>query len=449
MRGRINKKGLVLIAVLWMVVVLGVIAATAGQNSRLDTKVSVVRYEQLRCKWACRAGIETAIAVLNDDTRESDGLTDYWSDSVEDFNDIELHKCLFNVTVVDEASKLNVNTATKEQLLGLEYMTEEIADAIIDWRDENDMTEPAGVEGGYYGNLEYPYTIRNGPFKTTRELLLVKGVTEQLLYGEDTNFNGQLDYNERDGEESLPTDNSDDQLDRGWIAYLTCYSFETNKDGYGNNRVNINSGSERRLRRSLYLSRAQAKWIVDNRSDGYKSIADIISKNSPKEASNNSNSSSDDAQAMDLSTFSEIADMITVKDDDKIIGMININTASRYVLAALLGPNENALAVADEIIAHRESQEVGMDSIAEILKVKSVTIDVFKQIAENITVRSDVYTVRCVATADRGQSRGATVQTEAVVDRSSETANILYWHQGPRAYFVASGRTETEQYERY
>ncbi|GAH81352.1 unnamed protein product, partial [marine sediment metagenome] len=77
-----DKKGLVLVAVLWVVAVLMIIVATAGQTSRLDTKVCrLVRTEQLRCKWSCRAGIETAIGVLNEDFREGDSLTDLWSDN--------------------------------------------------------------------------------------------------------------------------------------------------------------------------------------------------------------------------------------------------------------------------------------------------------------------------------------------------------------------------------
>ncbi|MHC4890374.1 MAG: type II secretion system minor pseudopilin, partial [Planctomycetota bacterium] len=229
-----DKKGLALVAVLWIVAVLMVLAAATGQTSLLDTKVCRgVRTEQLRCKWSCRAGIETAIAVLNEDFRESDSLTDLWSENEEDLRNIMLEGCRFDVRVVDEASKLNVNTATKEQLLGLWYMTEEIADAIIDWRDQNVNQEATGVEGGYYENLPFGYMIRNGPFRTIRELLLVKDVTPELFYGEDTNFNGQLDYNERDGDKSPPADDKDDELDEGWIAHLTCYSSADNGSGTG------------------------------------------------------------------------------------------------------------------------------------------------------------------------------------------------------------------------
>jgi hypothetical protein len=71
-----------------------------------------------------------------------------------------------------------------------------------------------------------------------------------------------------------------------------------------------------------------------------------------------------------------------------------------------------------------------MQSIAEVMQVSSMTIDNFKKIAGLITTRSDVFTIRCVATADRNGKNGATQETEAVVDRSSSPCKVLYWYQG-------------------
>ncbi len=431
-----NNKGLVLVAVLWVVVVLMVLVAVLGRKSRLDTKVCLARIEGVRCKWACRAGIEKAIGVLNEDTRESDCLTDLWSDNEEDFNDIMLQRCLFTVRVVDEASKLNINTVTKGQLLELPEMLEEIADSIIDWRDEDDTPSEGGAEGGYYENLPFGYMARNGPFRTIRELLLVKDVTPELFYGEDTNFNDQLDYNEQDGDESPPNDDGDSELDKGWIAYLTCYSYDNNKDAEGNQKININEADENELTRSLNIRSSQARWIVENRpNNGYESIGDLINRNSPQTAQSpqggsNRDSGEAEAEPMDLQTFSQIADKITVDDSEKGPGRVNVNTASEIVLAALLGGGDSARQIAAEIIAYRESLLYGMQSIAELLQMPSMDIDTFKSIAGLITTRSDVFTIRCVATADRNMVSGATMETEAVVDRSSSPYKVLYWYQG-------------------
>ena len=60
-----KNKGLVIIAVLWMIVVLMVMSAILGRKSRLDMKVCMARMEAVRCKWAGRGVIEKALAVMN------------------------------------------------------------------------------------------------------------------------------------------------------------------------------------------------------------------------------------------------------------------------------------------------------------------------------------------------------------------------------------------------
>jgi len=421
------NKGLALVAVLWMVVVMTAIVAVMSQTSRLNMKVATAATDELRCKWACRAGTENAIAILAEDLRTSDSLDDLWSDNDEDFNDVPLERCVYSVRVLDEAGRLNVNVATKDQLMALPYMEEDIADAILDWRDTNDDLQAEGAEAGYYENVDFPYTIRNGPIRTIRELLCVKGVTAELLYGEDTNLNGQLDYNEMDGELSPPFDNGDDYLDEGWIAYLTCYSFETNTDAEGNQRININQANERQLESQLGISSSQARWIVQNRGSGYKSTADLLDEKSPEKSQGSSGGGQNNAEPLDRQTFSQIADRITVGGGNKVPGKININTAPREVLTALFGGDEQAEQIAYAIITERASLVAGFESTAEIMNVQSVDIGKFKEIADQITVRSDVYTIRCFATADLS---GARLLSECVVDRSETPCKILYSYQG-------------------
>lgn len=426
-RGR-NNKGLVLIMVLWIVVVMTALVAILSQTSRLDMKMATAAVDDVRCKWACRAGTETAIGLLNEDLKDSDSLFDLWCDNDEDYNNVALERCVYSVYVTDEGGKLNINTATREQLLALPYMETQIADAILDWRDDDQNPRSEGAEAGYYENVSYPYTIRNGPFKTIRELLRVKGMTKESLYGEDLNLNGQLDYSEADGELSPPVDNGDDYLDKGWIAYLTCYSYEKNIDATGQNRVNINQADESQLQSQLGVTAAQARWIVQNRGNGYDNIAGLVNRNSPKEPSKESGGDDDNrADPIDLQTFKSIADKITTSGDATLVGTVNINTAPREVFVALLGGGEQAEQIAGNIVTERSGLLYGFSNIAGLLDVQSMTIDKFKSIAGFLTVRSNVFTVRCYATA---RVSGAMMQTECVVDRSEPPCKVLYWYQG-------------------
>lgn len=151
--------------------------------------------------------------------------------------------------LVDESGKINLNAIARLEpstpvarnlLLGLPNMTEFLADSILDWIDADDEAREYGAEAE--SNSIVP--PRNAPLSNLEELLLIEGVTAELLYGEDVNQNGLLDPNERDGELSMPHDNGDDVLDKGWIDYLTLHSKENNlqtaPDYYGQARVNVN-----------------------------------------------------------------------------------------------------------------------------------------------------------------------------------------------------------------
>lgn len=59
-------------------------------------------------------------------------------------------------------------------------------DAIIDWVDygDGDSEEPEGAESEYYLGLESPYACKNGPMTSIEELLLIKGITPEIYFGD-------------------------------------------------------------------------------------------------------------------------------------------------------------------------------------------------------------------------------------------------------------------------
>lgn len=64
-----------------------------------------------------------------------------------------------------------------------ESEAEDIIGAIIDWIDEDDNESDHGTESGYYQSLEKPYSCRNGAIQYVEELLFVRGITPELLFG--------------------------------------------------------------------------------------------------------------------------------------------------------------------------------------------------------------------------------------------------------------------------
>jgi type II secretory pathway component PulK len=384
MRRESNHKGLVLIAVLWITVVLTVIAGMLGHKSRLDTKVCLAGMEAVRCKWASRAGIEKAAALLyedmgNTDSNATDCMYDYWADPEGEYlTNIYSERCWCNVTVTDESGKININTASRDLLLCLPNMTEDIADTIIDWRDSDTNPGTYGVEGGYYENLTYPYLPRNKPFRTIRELLLVRDVTDELFYGEDTNLNGKLDYNERDGSVNPPNDNGDDILDEGWAAYLTCYTS---------------------------TATTTASTASTASTAGSTTSTGTTDPNSPASTTTSTTTSSG--------------------------GLVNVNTASKVVLAALMGGTTEAYVAAESIIAYRETLLYGIENPSELTSQGIISSDLYSLMSSYLTVSSNIFSIRSTATADRdGGPNGATLQTEIIIDRTTSPYKILYWYQG-------------------
>ncbi|HLW66430.1 MAG TPA: type II secretion system protein GspK [Gemmataceae bacterium] len=173
----------------------------------------------------------------------------------------------FRYGLIDEASKINPNavlqidptgTVLYNMLMSFAVtdpnMTADIADSIIDWIDSDDDPRPNGAESSYYQGLSPPYRAKNAPLESVEELLLVKGVTPQFLFGTDLNRNWIQDSGEDSGTGWNP----------GWAAYLTVYSREQNIDNTGNPRLYLNDTISQTSYSSLSstLSQALANFIV-------------------------------------------------------------------------------------------------------------------------------------------------------------------------------------------
>lgn len=121
-------------------------------------------------------------------------------------------------------------------LMTLPGMTEDVAEAILDWIDEDDEPRPFGAESDYYQALPTPYASKNGPLNSVEELLLVRGVSPSLLFGADVNRNGVVDADEQ--QRSGASINTSGAL--GWAAYLTVHGSEANKRRNGEPRIDVN-----------------------------------------------------------------------------------------------------------------------------------------------------------------------------------------------------------------
>lgn len=153
----------------------------------------------------------------------------------------------FRYGVGDECGKINLNAllsidktgkTAHAMLMALPKMTEEIADCILDWIDADDRPRTMGAEDDFYAGLQPPYHCKNGPLNSLEELLLVRGVTPELLFGNDTNRNGVLDAGD---------ENNAGLFEPGWSAYLTIYSREQNLASDNLPRIYLNSSDVQKM----------------------------------------------------------------------------------------------------------------------------------------------------------------------------------------------------------
>ena len=149
----------------------------------------------------------------------------------------------------DESAKLNINTLpleksrrteARQRLLVLPGMTLQIADAILDWRDPDDEVSEFGAETSYYAGQSSARLPRQAPFEDLNEILYVRGVNTDMLYGEDQNQNGLLDPEENDGDGRAPRDNRDGVLQQGWADLITVQSCESTLRSDGRPKINLN-----------------------------------------------------------------------------------------------------------------------------------------------------------------------------------------------------------------
>jgi DNA uptake protein ComE-like DNA-binding protein len=254
--------------------------------------------------------------------------------------------------------------------------------------------------------------------QTVRELLLVRGVTRDLLFGKDKHQNGMLPSAGDGEDDSLSGDTSASDTDMGWAGILTVASTENNVNAAGQDRVNVQSADENALTGVKGITSQMARAIVSYRGQNkFQSIADLLdvtssqnqnSGSNPNSGQRNSNQGQSGSQnpsgssdsslggsggsgskVISQDVFLQFADDVTIADGQVLAGLININSGGLDVLMCLPGVDRQ---LAQSIINYRQSSGYFANT-AELLKVGGITQSLFKQIAPFISARSETFRI--------------------------------------------------------
>ena len=379
-----KHRGIALITAIWILVVLLILVGGFAAVIHSETEVARNFGDVTRARWAAREGVRRAeIVVEQAAALPYTALTDEQREIASPEGTGAADEMAWQVTIDDEAGKLNLNTAKREELA---VLFPEAADAIIDWRDEDSIPGAQGAEEDYYASLSPPYHCKNAPFATVGELRLVCGVTDEML-------SEQVTEDGRTREELLTVSSSD-----------------SNTDAEGEPRLNVNTASKEEFtsRCGDVLTSREIDMIIRQRSSRqFTSPADLLQ-----------------VRRLSRDKVAQIYDRLTASNAETLHGLVNVNTAPLEVLAVLPGMTD---AVVQAIIARRDEQP--FTGVGQVLAINSISTSAFRQIAGRLTARSKTFGVRSTGRTADGLTNTVTCLLQVDTDGGRTTTRTLYWRE--------------------
>jgi hypothetical protein len=365
----------------------------------------------------------------------------------------------------EETDDVQADNIAVSLLMALPGMTEEIADAIMDWLDDDEEPRPYGAEIEYYSTLSTPYEPANGALQTVDELLLVKGVTPTLLFGADTNRNGVIDPDEQ---QRLGV-GIDTPGALGWSAYLTVHGTEANKTRAGIPRVNVNQDDMELLYDELAEALGNelyASYIVAYRIAGTStSVTAALTGEQNTQAESGGPWSTDLIEQMDLtggggtglnqildlidSTVTAgqgdnarsytspfpgdpiamaiylpiLMDVLTTQDSEVMPGRLNLNECPAELLFGIPLLSEETV---EAILENREAESDDLNRQFETWPMVEgiLTLEEMRLLLPLVTCGGDIYRAQIVGYFE---SSGASHRSEVIIDATTVNPKIVFW----------------------
>lgn len=173
-----------IVTLVWEVFRIGARAAQTGAYGR----------DSIRAEIVAESGVAATRIALREDAKDNnyDTLDEIWSRPVPP---IDLGEGTIRIVVEDEERKINLNRlvlpngnapddqrlAVFRRLLEILEIDPLLADAVVDWLDNDESARVGGAESVFYQSQTFPYRAKNDFFDTIDELRLVRGVTPDVF----------------------------------------------------------------------------------------------------------------------------------------------------------------------------------------------------------------------------------------------------------------------------
>lgn len=368
---RRGRSGFVLPSTLMVTSVLLVVMVALIAVARLELKSSTYNRDLARARYAALAGLAlaetrlTAVRGYAFDYGMLTGAENSFGVLNEDGVDLgtdalDLGDAGVTVTIRDECALVDLNHATRDELVALPGMGPELADPILDWRDADNETREYGAEADWYAQLDPAYPAKDGPFDTVDELRLLKGFTKNMLLGAA----------ETPG------------LER-WMT-VWADSPDTAPDGEPKLDLSAVSAAALQARLGARLTPAEAKAIAAYAvSPGFERLGQILS-----------------VTGLTRARAGAIVDYITVGPTAVSQGKVNLNTASADVLGALPGASADVAAI---IIRAREDGP--FTALSGFVALADIPAETVGRMIDRLTVGSRRFGVAAEGRAGRARIR--------------------------------------------
>lgn len=198
-----DNRGVALILAVVFVVLLTVITFEYVYETNVDAALVENYNAELEAYIAARSAIANGFALLEADLLDDmegggvyyDSLEDSWAYGVpyEALNDAvmlcgiddEYGKIPLNALLSPDGEEENLLVAEAlRALFRMRGAEEDPVDNILDWMDPTGEGRFGGTGDQYYTGLEVPYGAKRAPMDSVEELLLVRGVTPEVYFGD-------------------------------------------------------------------------------------------------------------------------------------------------------------------------------------------------------------------------------------------------------------------------
>jgi general secretion pathway protein K len=182
-RGPRHQRGIALVLVLWITILLATIAVGMSQDSRTQTLLTRNQLALAKARALADGAVERAMyehlrPPFPGKVWFPNGAVHGWEED----------GARLAVSLAYESGRIDINVAREPFLKGLFYSAaglkseevDRLVDAIMDWRDPDDVKRLHGAEAPEYRAAGRNYVPANADFETIEELQRVLGMTPEI-----------------------------------------------------------------------------------------------------------------------------------------------------------------------------------------------------------------------------------------------------------------------------